>query len=106
MLYKNEHPMTQAQLHVGDPRILIFFAAALMSACLIVLLHPVLLRYALAHPNIRSSHHTPTPQGTVIAATIISVFGASFFLLDPIGKPLQLAIVLACAAGLAVGAKA
>jgi UDP-N-acetylmuramyl pentapeptide phosphotransferase/UDP-N-acetylglucosamine-1-phosphate transferase len=47
--------------------------AALLSALLIVLLRPVLLRYALARPNARSSHTTPTPQGggiAVVAATI------------------------------------
>jgi UDP-N-acetylmuramyl pentapeptide phosphotransferase/UDP-N-acetylglucosamine-1-phosphate transferase len=47
--------------------------AAMMSALLIVALYPWLERYALAKPNARSSHRTPTPQGAgiaVIAATI------------------------------------
>jgi UDP-N-acetylmuramyl pentapeptide phosphotransferase/UDP-N-acetylglucosamine-1-phosphate transferase len=47
--------------------------AALTSALLIVALFPWLKRYALAKPNARSSHRTPTPQGggiAVIAATI------------------------------------
>lgn len=47
--------------------------AALLSALLIVLLRPLLQRYALAKPNARSSHVTPTPQGggiAVVAATI------------------------------------
>jgi UDP-N-acetylmuramyl pentapeptide phosphotransferase/UDP-N-acetylglucosamine-1-phosphate transferase len=50
--------------------------AALMSALLIVALMPWLKRYALAKPNARSSHRTPTPQGAgiaVIAATIGAV---------------------------------
>jgi UDP-N-acetylmuramyl pentapeptide phosphotransferase/UDP-N-acetylglucosamine-1-phosphate transferase len=48
-------------------------AAALICAGLIVLLHPLLQRYALARPNARSSHVVPTPQGAgiaVIAATL------------------------------------
>jgi UDP-N-acetylmuramyl pentapeptide phosphotransferase/UDP-N-acetylglucosamine-1-phosphate transferase len=42
-------------------------AAALLSALLIHLLRPLLLRYALARPNARSSHSVPTPQGGGIA---------------------------------------
>ena len=47
--------------------------AALASASMTHLLHPVLARYALARPNTRSSHQRATPQGgglAVIAATI------------------------------------
>ena len=52
---------------------LVFVASALVSVVLIWLLHPLLKRHALAHPNVRSSHKTPTPQGggiAVIAATV------------------------------------
>ena len=48
-------------------------AAAVICAALIVLLRPLLQRYALARPNARSSHVLPTPQGAgiaVIAATL------------------------------------
>ncbi|MBR1268825.1 glycosyltransferase family 4 protein [Bradyrhizobium sp. AUGA SZCCT0222] len=48
--------------------------AAVICAMLIVALRPLLQRYALARPNARSSHVTPTPQGggcAVIAATAI-----------------------------------
>jgi UDP-N-acetylmuramyl pentapeptide phosphotransferase/UDP-N-acetylglucosamine-1-phosphate transferase len=48
-------------------------AAAIVCALLIVILRPLLVRYALARPNARSSHMTPTPQGggiAVIAATV------------------------------------
>ena len=48
-------------------------ASALLSAGLIVLLRPLLQRYALARPNARSSHRVPTPQGggiAVVAATV------------------------------------
>ena len=43
---------------------------------LLLLLKPVLQRYALAKPNVRSSHKLPTPQGggiAVIAAVIVAV---------------------------------
>src|SRR5262249_43740811 len=51
----------------------LFVSAAVVSAGLILLLRPLLRRYALARPNARSSHREPTPQGggiAVIAATI------------------------------------
>jgi len=57
--------------------------AAFVCALLIVVLHPLLERYALARPNTRSSHKIPTPQGggiAVIATTIVVVYGASYFL--------------------------
>ena len=59
---------------VGGTVTVIF--AALTSALLIVALYPWLERYALAKPNARSSHRTPTPQGggiAVIAATLGAV---------------------------------
>ena len=48
--------------------------AALLSAVLILMTRPLLLRHAMASPNARSSHRIPTPQGAgiaVIAATLI-----------------------------------
>jgi UDP-N-acetylmuramyl pentapeptide phosphotransferase/UDP-N-acetylglucosamine-1-phosphate transferase len=51
----------------------ILAAAASLSAFLIIVLRPLLARYAMARPNARSSHTIPTPQGggfAVIAATI------------------------------------
>lgn len=61
-------------------------AAALACAGLIVTLRPLLQRYALARPNARSSHITPTPQGggvaviaaTAIAAVLIGSLGTVF----------------------------
>ena len=44
-------------------------ASAITCAAIIVLLRPLLQRYALARPNARSSHLTPTPQGGGIAVT-------------------------------------
>ncbi|MDO8981811.1 MAG: glycosyl transferase [Afipia sp.] len=57
--------------------------ACVICAMLIVLLRPLLQRYALARPNARSSHSVPTPQGggvAVIAAVIASAaISVSFF---------------------------
>jgi len=74
-------------------------AAALLSAGIIWVIRPLLLKHALAKPNERSSHRIPTPQGAgiaVIAATLvvagaiaadtsqvdipIAVFGATLFI--------------------------
>ena len=60
----------------------ISLAAAVFSAVLIVALWPWLDRYAVARPNLRSSHKTPTPQGggiAVIGATLITSGGVLFF---------------------------
>jgi UDP-N-acetylmuramyl pentapeptide phosphotransferase/UDP-N-acetylglucosamine-1-phosphate transferase len=49
-------------------------AAAVVSALVIRLIRPQLLKHALAKPNARSSHQVPTPQGAgiaVIAATLV-----------------------------------
>jgi UDP-N-acetylmuramyl pentapeptide phosphotransferase/UDP-N-acetylglucosamine-1-phosphate transferase len=48
--------------------------AATACACMIWAIRPLLLRYALARPNARSSHRVPTPQGAgiaVVAATLV-----------------------------------
>jgi len=55
----------------------VLLVACAASAGLIVLLRPLLLRYALARPNARSSHVEPTPQGggiAVLAATLGSTW--------------------------------
>ena len=57
--------------------------ACFISAGLIILLMPWLKAYALARPNLRSSHHTPTPQGggaAVVIATLATVWGAAVLL--------------------------
>ncbi|MXQ11938.1 glycosyl transferase [Microvirga makkahensis] len=77
--------------------------AAFLSALLILLLKPLLIRYALARPNARSSHKIPTPQGGGIA-----VLGASLLmsiLFFRIGESTQLLVLGTAALGLAfVGA--
>jgi UDP-N-acetylmuramyl pentapeptide phosphotransferase/UDP-N-acetylglucosamine-1-phosphate transferase len=77
--------------------------SGLVCAGLIVMLHPLLQRYALARPNARSSHRVPTPQGggiAVIGATIaasalgILLLGAS--LSTPLVTVFGAVVVMAC----------
>jgi len=58
---------------------LVVTVAASISAGIILALLPLLHRYALAHPNARSSHRRATPQGAglaVIVATVLVAAGA------------------------------
>ena len=78
-------------------------AAAALCAAGIILLHPLLVRYALARPNARSSHSTPTPQGAgiaIMAATIILVAAANFVAGSAVTSP-AVTVVLGAAVGLA-----
>jgi UDP-N-acetylmuramyl pentapeptide phosphotransferase/UDP-N-acetylglucosamine-1-phosphate transferase len=50
--------------------------AAMLSACMTWAIRPLLLRYALAKPNARSSHVVPTPQGAGIAVMIATLLVA------------------------------
>lgn len=59
------------------------FVAAIFSALLIVLTMPLLRRYALARPNARSSHVTPTPQGGGIA--VVSAMLSLLLLIPEMG---------------------
>jgi UDP-N-acetylmuramyl pentapeptide phosphotransferase/UDP-N-acetylglucosamine-1-phosphate transferase len=66
---------------------LIVAAAAVISAAIIVPLRPWLRRYALAHPNARSSHREPTPQGggiaVIVAAVVVFAAAAALGWSDP-----------------------
>jgi UDP-N-acetylmuramyl pentapeptide phosphotransferase/UDP-N-acetylglucosamine-1-phosphate transferase len=82
----------------------VIFAAA-MSALLIVALLPWLKRYALAKPNARSSHCTPTPQGggiAVIAATLgavavaLAIFSRGALLDLSLPKVLAAVLIMTC----------
>jgi len=67
--------MTQPELLLSLFAVVV---AAACSACLTWALRPLLMRYALARPNARSSHRKPTPQGAgiaVIAATLAAASG-------------------------------
>jgi len=51
----------------------VLLAAIAISAGLIMALRPLLVRYALARPNARSSHVQPTPQGGGIAVVVAAL---------------------------------
>jgi len=78
MIASDPHPAVLA--------LVIPVVAALICAGLIALLRPLLQLYALARPNARSSHITPTPQGggiaviaaTAIAAALTGLLGAPY----------------------------
>ena len=89
----------------GALELLIALAAAVITAALIVVLHPLLKRYALARPNARSSHHEPTPQGggiAVIAATIVVTGGLTLFAPNVLDASFDLEVLLIATFGLAV----
>lgn len=74
-------------------------AAAVLAAVLCVALRPLLLRYALARPNARSSHKIPTPQGGGIAvlAGAFLALGAALWLAPVEGEAIGPVLVLAVA---------
>ena len=82
----------------------VVLGAAALSAALILVLFPLLRRYALARPNARSSHTIPTPQGggiAVIAATLVT-FGAAHAIGGNTLASSQLLAVIAATVGLAL----
>jgi UDP-N-acetylmuramyl pentapeptide phosphotransferase/UDP-N-acetylglucosamine-1-phosphate transferase len=80
----------------------ILIGTALLSAALIVLLKPLLVRYALARPNARSSHRVPTPQGGGIAV-VGACLGVAGIVLWALGLPMGGFLAVAAASiGLAV----
>jgi len=79
--------------------------AAAISAGLMVLLRPLLARYAMARPNARSSHLEPTPQGggiAVIAAAVVVAAAAAVFMPALVSDHRQLTILFIAAVGLAI----
>jgi UDP-N-acetylmuramyl pentapeptide phosphotransferase/UDP-N-acetylglucosamine-1-phosphate transferase len=72
-------------------------AAAMLSAVLIRLIRPLLLKHALARPNGRSSHRLPTPQGAGIAvvAATLAVAGAIIAWVDTSGAHFPTAVFAA-----------
>ena len=85
--------------------ILLLVGAGGVSAALVALLHPLLVRYALARPNARSAHREPTPQGAgiaVIGATTLAVIAVALLSPALLHDPLRLAVIFACAIGLGV----
>ncbi|MGO4706449.1 glycosyl transferase [Microvirga sp. 2MCAF38] len=83
------------------PILFSLLASALLSALLIVALKPLLVRYALARPNARSSHKVPTPQGggiAILAATLAVATLASAWLALPL-MPFMIVALAAIAFG-------
>lgn len=70
-----------------------FVAATALAVGLILLTMPLLRRYALARPNARSSHRTPTPQGGGIAV-IAAMLGAAFGVAAWVGIAVPVAVAV------------
>jgi UDP-N-acetylmuramyl pentapeptide phosphotransferase/UDP-N-acetylglucosamine-1-phosphate transferase len=90
----------------------VLWAAAIVAGCaglsvlLILILRPVLLRYLLAHPNARSSHRTPTPQGAGLAvmASVFAGWAVGMFVWAPGQEPKIYGVLLAAAGLTLLGA--
>ncbi len=82
--------------------LLIAASAAIASATLCVVLLPLLLRYALARPNARSSHTIPTPQGGGIAVLGGCCLALALGLALTATPGRDIAIVMGCASLLAL----
>lgn len=81
------------------PAPLLIAVAFLVCAALIRVLHPLLVRYALARPNARSAHREPTPQGggiAVVAATLM-VAGTGMLAVPVTSVPLHELFTVAAA---------
>lgn len=91
--------MTQAQPALWA--ILLVAGCAGLSALAILTLKPLLVRHLLAHPNARSSHKIPTPQGAGLAVMLSVLAGSTLALLIsmPEAKP-SLVPILGIAAAL------
>lgn len=94
-------------LEIGRPLAfgLLLVIACGVSAALVTILRPLLLRYVMAKPNRRSSHRVATPQGggiAVMAGTLIAVI-CGFFLVPDIAQSAHgLAVLIAAVIGLAI----
>ena len=79
--------------------------AAMLSAALIRIIRPLLLKHALARPNARSSHRLPTPQGAGIAvmAATLAVAGVIIVGVDTSGAHFPVAVFAATLFIAAVG---
>ncbi|RVU19768.1 glycosyl transferase [Methylobacterium oryzihabitans] len=83
----------------SHPALVAIPVAALVAAGMIVLLMPLLRRYAMARPNARSSHAAPTPQGGGIAVIGAAVLVGVAFWPEPFGQ--EAAMLAAATLGLA-----
>jgi UDP-N-acetylmuramyl pentapeptide phosphotransferase/UDP-N-acetylglucosamine-1-phosphate transferase len=88
----------------GPLAAMVLVAAAAGTAALAAILLPVLRRYILARPTVRSSHTAPTPQGgglAVIAATIATITVAAM-MSATFGADIRLAWVCGAAVALTI----
>jgi UDP-N-acetylmuramyl pentapeptide phosphotransferase/UDP-N-acetylglucosamine-1-phosphate transferase len=72
---------------------------ASLSAVLIFFFRPLLVQHLMAHPNARSSHKTPTPQGAGLAVMLSVLAGTALAILTapPLGEPSLVPVfVIAC----------
>ena len=84
---------------------LLFVIAFGVSAGLVLVLRPLLIRHVLAKPNGRSSHRVPTPQGggiAVIAALVIAAACALALVPEIADAVSSLAVLMAAVIGLAI----
>lgn len=87
----------------------LLWAAVLVAGCaslaavLIFFIRPLLVQHLMAHPNARSSHRTPTPQGAGLAVMLSLFAGIALAILTapPLGPP-SLVPVLVIACGLTI----
>lgn len=82
--------------------LLALVASAFLASLLVVVLKPLLIRYALARPNARSSHKVPTPQGGGIAVLAATIAVTATVMTWLGGSPTQLAFVMLGAVAFAV----
>ena len=95
-------PATEAG--VALPALLAVATAGLISALITWASRPLLQRYALARPNVRSSHRIPTPQGAgiaVIAATLVVAAAWAIFAGVAIPPVLVIATIVIALVGFA-----
>ena len=85
----------------------LMLGSALATGVLIMLLAPVLARYALARPNARSSHTVPTPQGggiAIVAAVATVMISSALHDVPGFREPWVLEVLAAMLMLAAVGA--
>jgi UDP-N-acetylmuramyl pentapeptide phosphotransferase/UDP-N-acetylglucosamine-1-phosphate transferase len=79
--YGENQEVVEAVQEEFAPGLLVLGSVAAVAFCLsfaiCILLRPWLVRYALAHPNARSSHRQPTPQGGGVAV-VVATLGATW----------------------------
>lgn len=91
--------------HLALAYALLLAIAIAVSAALVAVLRPLLVRYVMAKPNQRSSHRVATPQGggiAVIAAVVVAVACAFAVIPDIASSAHTLGILIAATIGLAI----